>query len=119
MRNEREKLLRSYRLWQFTERTITDRPTGWKKSLSGLRQRSSTNHREESVPGGICFAVPVFNIAKEVSVALSASFPKMRIRDSGHEKAIVATLRATSEKISTDFLASQGSALINKSRGHR
>jgi DNA-binding IclR family transcriptional regulator len=75
--------------------------------------------REEFVPDGICFGVPVFTAPGEVSVALSASVPKMRVRDQDHEKAIVAALRATAEKISTDFRAAQSPETVSTSRGRR
>jgi len=71
------------------------------------------------VPDGICFGVPVFNAAGEVNVALSASLPKMRVRDQEHEKAIVAALRATADKISADFRAAQSPELASTSRGRR
>jgi IclR family acetate operon transcriptional repressor len=114
----REKLLRSYRLWQFTEHTITDR-SKLEEEFRRVKADKFATDREESVPGGICFAVPVFNIAGDVNVALSASLPKMRIHDAGHEKRILAALRTTSENISAEFLASQGAAFVNKSRGRR
>lgn len=114
----REKLLRSYRLWQFTEHTITDR-TKLDEEFQRVKVETLATDREESVPGGICFAVPVYNIGGEVNVALSASLPKMRVRDQDHEKAIIAALRLASKKISTDFSASQGASMINKSHGRR
>jgi DNA-binding IclR family transcriptional regulator len=71
------------------------------------------------VPDGICFAVPVVNAAGEVNVALSASLPKMRVRDQVHEKAIVAALRSTADKISADFRATQSPELVSTSRVRR
>ncbi len=114
----REKLLRSYGLWQFTDRTITDR-SKLADEFRRIRSDGFATDREESVPGGICFGVPVFNIGGEVNVALSASSPKMRVRDADHEDAIKASLRDASAKISKDFLASQGTDFINTSRDHR
>lgn len=99
---QREKLFRSYGFWHFTEKSITDRA----KLEEEFRQICADGYatdREESVPGGICFGVPVFDPAGEVHVALSTSVPKMRVRDNSIEKGIVAALRATAEKISTDF----------------
>jgi DNA-binding IclR family transcriptional regulator len=54
-----------------------------------------------------------------VNVALSASLPKMRVRDQDHEKAIVAALRTTADKISADFRAAQSPELASTSRGRR
>jgi DNA-binding IclR family transcriptional regulator len=114
----REKLLRSYGFWKFTERSITDRAK-LEEEFRRVQADKFATDREESVPGGICFGVPVFNIGSEVCVALSVSFPKMRVRDSDHEKAIVGALRTTSENISKAFIASQGAELINTSRVRR
>src|SRR6202453_3071845 len=95
---QREKLLRSYGFWHFTERSITD-PAKIQEEFSRVLADKFATDREESVLDGICFGVPVFNAAGEVNVALSSSFPKMRVRDRDHEKAIVAALRATAENI--------------------
>jgi hypothetical protein len=54
-----------------------------------------------------------------VNIALSSSVPKMRVRDQDHEKAIVASLRATAEKISMDFRAAQMPETVSTSRGRR
>ncbi len=84
-----------------------------------MRADKFATDREECVPDGICFGVPVFNAAGEVNVALSSSLPKMRVRDQDHEKAIVAALRATADKISADFRAAQSPELASTSRGRR
>jgi IclR family acetate operon transcriptional repressor len=115
---QREKLMRSYGCWRFTERTITD-PAKLQQEFSRVQADKYATDREESVPDGICFGVPVFNAAGEVNVALSSSLPKMRVRDQDHEKAIVAALRATSDKISADFRAVQSPELVSTSRGRR
>jgi DNA-binding IclR family transcriptional regulator len=115
---QREKLLRSYGFWRFTERSITD-PFQLQQEFQRVQVDKFATDREECVPGGICFGVPVVNAAGEVNVALSASLPKMRVRDQDHEKAIVAALRATADKISADFRAAQSSELVSTSRGRR
>jgi DNA-binding IclR family transcriptional regulator len=115
---QREKLLRSYGFWHFTEHSITD-PAKVQDEFSRVLADKFATDREESVPDGICFGVPVFNAAGEVNVALSASVPKMRVRDRDHEKAIVAALRATAENISSDFRAAQTLELVSTSRGRR
>jgi DNA-binding IclR family transcriptional regulator len=108
----REKLFLSYGFWRFTERSITDRGR-LEEEFRQIRSEGFATDREESVMGGICFGVPVYDPAGEVHAALSTSVPKMRIRDSSHEKKIVAALKATSEKITKDFkLAGAVSASI-------
>ena len=115
---QREKLLRSYGFWRFTERSITD-PLQLQQEFQRVQADKFATDREECVPGGICFGVPVVNAAGEVNVALSASLPKMRVCDQNQEKAIVAALRATADKISADFRAAQSSELVSTSRGRR
>jgi DNA-binding IclR family transcriptional regulator len=115
---QREKLLRSYGFWHFTEHSITD-PAKIQAEFSRVLADKFATDREESVPDGICFGVPVFNSSGEVNVALSASVPKMRVRDREHEKAIVAALRATAENISADFRAAQAPELVSTLRARR
>lgn len=115
---QQEKLLRSYGCWRFTERTITD-PAQLQEEFRRIRADKFASDREESVPGGICFGVPVFHIAGEVNVALSSSMPKMRVHDQNHEKAIVAALHATADRISAEFRAAQPPELTSMSRGRR
>jgi DNA-binding IclR family transcriptional regulator len=115
---QREKLLRSYGFWHFTEHSITD-PAKIQEEFSRVLADKFATDREESVPDGICFGVPVFNSSGEANVALSASVPKMRVRDREHEKAIVAALRATAENISKDFRAAQAPELVSTLRARR
>jgi DNA-binding IclR family transcriptional regulator len=115
---QREKLLRSYGFWHFTEHSITD-PAKIQEEFSRVLADKFATDREESVPDGICFGVPVFNSSGEVNVALSASVPKMRVRDREHEKAIVAALRATAENISADFRSAQAPELVSTLRARR
>jgi DNA-binding IclR family transcriptional regulator len=115
---QREKLLRSYGFWHFTEHSITD-PAKIQEEFSRVLADKFATDREESVLDGICFGVPVFNASGEVNVALSSSAPKMRVRDQEHEKAIVAALRATAENISADFRAAQAPELVSTLRGRR
>jgi IclR family acetate operon transcriptional repressor len=115
---QREKLLRSYGCWRFTQQSITD-PARLQEEFRRIRAEKFAADREESVPDGICFGVPVFNPVGEVNVALSSSLPKMRVRDRDHEKAIVSALRATADKISADFRAVQAPEVVSTSRGRR
>lgn len=111
----REKLLISYGFWRYTEHSITDRAK-LDEEFAQIRAHGFATDREESVMGGICFGVPVFDPAGEVHVALSTSTPKMRIRDVSHEKSIVASLKATAEKIAKDFRQAEA---VSATIGHR
>ena len=98
----REKLLQSYGSYRFTERTITDRRE-LQEEYRRVREAGFATDREECVPDGLCYAVPIFNARQEVKVALSASFPKTRVRGAEHENAIVKALRTASEQISAEL----------------
>jgi DNA-binding IclR family transcriptional regulator len=115
---QREKLLRSYGFWHFTEHSITD-PSKLRVEFSRVLADKFATDREESVPDGICFGVPVFNSTGEVNAAISASVPRMRVRDREHEKAIVGALRATAENISADLRAAQAPESVSTLRGRR
>lgn len=98
----REKLLRSYGTYRFTEHTITDR-TELDREFARIREQSFATDLEESVSDGHCFAVPIFGAAGEVGAAVSLSLPKSRERDSEHRKAILTALRATAAQIAADL----------------
>ena len=98
----REKLLRSYGTYRFTEHTITDR-TELDREFARIREQSFSTDLEESVSDGHCFAVPIFGPAGDVGAAVSLSLPKSRERDSEHRKAILTGLRATAAQIAADL----------------
>ena len=98
----REKLLRSYGMYRFTEHTITDR-TELDREFARVREQSFAVDLEESVYDGHCFAVPIFGSEGDVGAAVSLSLPKSRERDAEHRKAILAALRATADQIAADL----------------
>ena len=101
----REKLLRSYGIYRFTEHSITDR-NQLDRELSQIHEQRFAVDREESVYDGHCFGVPILTEGREASAAISASLPKVRVRDAKHEKQIVAKLTEVAEQIAA---ALQGS----------
>jgi DNA-binding IclR family transcriptional regulator len=100
--------LRSYGTWRFTDNTIVDR-NELDREFARVRAQNFAVDREETVPDGICFGVPIRGESNEVTAAVSVSIPKTRLRDGKIEKAIVATLAAVAEKISTDLRHVAGS----------
>ena len=101
-RERREKLLRSYGMWRFTAQSITDR-NQLDREFDRVRAQEFAIDREETVPDGICFGVPIRGESNEVAAAISASLPKSRVGDASHEKAIIAALKATADKISAEL----------------
>jgi IclR family acetate operon transcriptional repressor len=98
----REKLLRSYGIYRFTPQTITDEGE-LAVEFERIREQKFAADREESVPDGCCFAVPIFGDSGEVAAAISTSIPKVRVRGPEHEEAVVQALRATATQIARDL----------------
>lgn len=100
----REKLLRSYGLYRFTPKTITDE-SELAREFENVRTHIFAADREESVLNGCCFAVPILNQSGTVTAAISTSIPKVRLHGEAHEQAIIEALRATAANISADLAA--------------
>jgi IclR family acetate operon transcriptional repressor len=98
----REKLLRSCGMWRFTAQTIIGR-NELDRELDRVRAQEFAVDREETVAGGICFAVPIRGESNEVAAAVSVSLPKVRVRDESHEQAILAALKAAAAQISAEL----------------
>ena len=95
----REKLIRSYGLYRFTEHTITDR-TQLQREFDKAREMGFAADREESVADGYCFAVPIMAPNGEVPAGISVSLPKLRIKNAEQEELFARALKATAAKIS-------------------
>jgi DNA-binding IclR family transcriptional regulator len=95
----REKLLRSYGLYRFTEHTITDR-SQLQREFNTSREQGFAADREESVYDGYCFAVPIVTASGEVPAGISVSLPKVRRRNAEQEEKLVKALTAGAAKIS-------------------
>jgi IclR family acetate operon transcriptional repressor len=95
----REKLLRSYGLYRFTEHTITDR-LQLQREFDASRERGFAADREESVSDGYCFAVPILTPEGEVPAGISVSLPKLRMRNAEQEEKFVKALKTTAANIS-------------------
>ena len=82
---QRERLLRSFKIYRFTDQTITDQKD-LSREYENIRLQKFAIDREECAPGGICFSVPIFGAGGQVSAAISLSMPKTRLRDAQQEK---------------------------------
>lgn len=99
---QRERLLRCFKIYRFTEHTITDL-RDLSQEYDRVRAQKFAIDREECNDDGICFSVPVFDANGQVSAAMSVSLPKSRLRDQAHESLIIESLRATVEQLSQDL----------------
>jgi IclR family acetate operon transcriptional repressor len=98
----REKMLRSYGLYRFTDFTITDRAT-LKRELDSSREQGFATDREESVSDGYCFAVPILAPNGEAPAGISVSLPKLRIKNADQEQNFIRALKATAAKIEAEL----------------
>ncbi|HEV2273407.1 MAG TPA: IclR family transcriptional regulator [Acidobacteriaceae bacterium] len=98
----RERLLRSFGTYRFTEHTITDQKE-LNQEYDCVRLQKFAIDREECAYDGICFCAPIFGAGGQVSAAISSSMPKSRLRSGEHEKAIIAAVRATAEQVALDL----------------
>jgi DNA-binding IclR family transcriptional regulator len=99
---QRERLLRSFKIYRFTDLTITDQKD-LNREYENIRLQKFAVDREECAPGGVCFSVPIFGAGGQVSAAISLSMPKTRLSGSEQEKLIIIALRATADQLAKDF----------------
>jgi IclR family acetate operon transcriptional repressor len=103
--DQRERLLRSFGTYRFTEHTITDR-NDLNLEYERIRLQKCAIDREECNDGGVCFCVPIFGLNGQVSAAISSSMPKTRLKDKAHEEAIIASVRAAAEQLALELAKS-------------
>ena len=99
---QRERLLRSFKIYRFTDLTITDQKD-LSREYENIRLQKFAVDREECAPGGICFSVPIFGAGEQVSAAISLSMPKTRLRNPEQERLIITTLRAAAKQLASDL----------------
>lgn len=116
----REKLLRSYGIYRFTEHSITDR-NELDREFAQIHAQGYALDREESIYDGNCFGVPIFIEAGEATAAISISVPKVRVRDAKHEKQIVGKLKEVAGQIAAELRDGRAApaAREGKSAGRR
>lgn len=93
----REKLIRSFGVYRFTDCSITD-SVELRKELERVRQCGYATDMEESVPHGCCYGVPVLAESGCAIGAISSSMPKQR-HTTERGKQIVESLRAAARQI--------------------
>ena len=102
---QRERLLRSFKIYRFTEHTITDH-MALNREYDRIRAQGFAVDREECATDGICFSIPITLAGEQVPAAISLSMPKSRLRDKAHELTILAALRTSAGKLAADLGAS-------------
>jgi DNA-binding IclR family transcriptional regulator len=99
---QRERLLRCFKIYRFTEHTITDQRE-LNHEYDRIRLQGFAVDREENIQDGICFSVPIVDVHGQVASAMSMSMPKSRVRDPEHERAIIEALRSASGRLTADL----------------
>jgi IclR family acetate operon transcriptional repressor len=99
---QREKLLRSFKIYRFTDHTITDQKD-LNREYDRIQLQKFAIDREECAYDGICFSVPVIEANGQVSAAISLSMPKNRVRGIDHEEKIIKAVRTAAENLAIDL----------------
>ncbi|MDA2925190.1 IclR family transcriptional regulator [Acidobacteria bacterium AH-259-L09] len=97
----REKLLRSYGLYLFTDKTITDEAE-LKHEFERVCARGYSTDVEESTSDGCCFGAPIFGNREQAIAAISISIPKMRSPRGKDQRELIAALQSVAKDISED-----------------
>lgn len=100
----REHLLRSYGIYRYTPKTITDE-LELRAEFERIRERGYATEHEESHLQGSCFGVPVLGEDGWAVGAISISMPIMRVEGEEQEARFVAALKEAAECISSDLRA--------------
>ncbi|MGH9341086.1 MAG: IclR family transcriptional regulator [Acidobacteriota bacterium] len=100
----REKLLRSYGLHVFTERTVTDE-VELKRELEKVRAEGYSTDQEESTREGCCFGVPILGEADHAIGAISISMPKTRVPKEIEQEELIAALQKVVREIAKELTA--------------
>lgn len=107
-----DKLLRSYGVYRYTEKTITD-AAELKQSFGRIRNCGWASDCEENALGGICIGAPIFVGEPEAIGALSVSAPTMRVSDSTRDR-IIAEVCRCSREISAELAAGSLPRLVHR-----
>jgi len=99
---QRERLLRSFKIYRFTDHTITDQ-TDLNREYDRIQLQKFAIDREECAYDGICFSAPVIEANGHVSSAISLSMPKNRVRGSEHEEQIIRGVRTAADHLAHDL----------------
>jgi len=94
--DRQQKLLRSYGVYRYTEKTITDAES-LTRAFAEIRARGWAMDCEENALGGICFGAPIFAGGPEAIGAISVSTLMARLNDATRERIITEICRCARE----------------------
>jgi IclR family acetate operon transcriptional repressor len=94
----RERLLRSYGIYRYTPKTITDE-LELRAELDRVRARGYAIEREETTSQGCCFGVPILGEDGYAFAAISLAMPIMRLQSDEEETRMIQGLKDASRAI--------------------
>lgn len=94
----RDHLLRSYGIYRYTPKTITD-GRELSAEFKRIRQRGYAVEREETTLQGCCFGVPILAEDGSAFASVSIAMPIMRLEGEEQEAAFVEELRKAAQTI--------------------
>jgi IclR family acetate operon transcriptional repressor len=104
----RERLLRSYGIYQYTPHTITDE-LKLRAEFDRIRSQGYAAEWEESHLQGCCFGVPVLAEDGVAIAAISISMPVMRLEGHEQEARFIAALKQAAQTMSAELRAGTSS----------
>ena len=94
----REHLLRSYGIYRYTPKTITD-DLELRAEFDRIRARGYSVEREETTLQGCCLGVPILGDDGDAFAAMSLAMPIMRLRDEEQEAHMIKRLRQSAQAV--------------------
>lgn len=96
----RDHLLRSYGIYRYTPKTITD-GRELRAEFERIRQRGYAIEREETTLQGCCFGAPILADDGSAFASISLAMPIMRLENEEQEKLFVENLKKAAKTIQT------------------
>lgn len=98
----RETLVRSYGIYQYTEKTIVDE-SELQQEFEEIRRLGHAADAEENTKGGRCHGAPLLDSSGTAFAALSVSMPTNRHKAANAQQRIVEALKQSAENIVREF----------------
>jgi IclR family acetate operon transcriptional repressor len=99
--SRREKLIRSYGVYRYTDNTITTIEK-LQQEFARIRECGWATDAEENMKGGLCFGAPIFSGGPDAVGAISVSLPVMRLSGGVRER-LVSEVRRYAAEISEEL----------------
>ena len=107
----RDRLLRSYGTAPITHATLVDE-IALRAEFERIRETGFAEDREESVPGGWCFAAPMLNSGGVAFGAVSLSMPKMRLPEMERRGEMVTAVKKAAAEVARQCMPGERMGVV-------